>query len=172
MPWLPRRGGHPGYLYEHSWRNSENWFQCAGGAQETLIQTLKLCVFGHYSIIPWFHDSNIPCGWHKTSIGKSCMISIYYRNSETYNYHLSHFSGRVLFFGGSAVLFCPIQCATKSQNVNTPDAVVCSLWIFLSFGIGYETDIAVFIGPSKFHVLTRLYYSSIIISIRDAAKIL
>jgi len=31
-----------------------------------------------------YHDSNIPCGRHKTSVVKSCMISIYYRNSETF----------------------------------------------------------------------------------------
>ena len=29
------------------------------------------------------HDSNIPCRRHKTSVIKTCMISIYYRNSET-----------------------------------------------------------------------------------------
>jgi len=96
MPWLPRRGGYPWYLYQHSWRNYKNWSQCAGGAQEALIQTLKLCVFDHYfypvkpffsvSPGPWFQHSIIPCRRHKTSVVKSCMISIYYRNSETLNY--------------------------------------------------------------------------------------
>ena len=51
MPWLPRRGGYPWHLYQHSWRNYKNWSYCAGGAQEALIQTLKLCVFDHYSMI-------------------------------------------------------------------------------------------------------------------------
>jgi hypothetical protein len=62
--------------------------------EKTLIQTLKLCVFDHYSMIlsepqdlrAGGQHSIIPCRRHKTSIVKSCMISIYYRNSETYNY--------------------------------------------------------------------------------------
>ena len=32
---------------------------------------------------PWFQHSIIPCRRHKTSVVKSYMISIYYRNSET-----------------------------------------------------------------------------------------
>jgi len=35
--------------------------------------------------IPEFQHSTIPCGRHKTSVVKSFMISIYYRNLETYN---------------------------------------------------------------------------------------
>jgi hypothetical protein len=41
--------------------------------EKTLIQTLKLCVFDHYSMIPTFHHS---CRRHKTSIVKNYMISI------------------------------------------------------------------------------------------------
>ena len=49
--------------------------------QQTLIQTLKLCVFDHYSKIPTFYVGGI-----KTGVVKNFMISKYYGNSETLDY--------------------------------------------------------------------------------------
>jgi hypothetical protein len=74
--------------------------------QKTFIQTLKLRVFDHYfypvkpffsvSLGPLFQHSIIPCRRHKTTDVKRCMISIYYRSSETYIYCLC--LGAWLFF--------------------------------------------------------------------------
>lgn len=77
MPRLPPRSGYPWHLYKHSWRNSENW------SKKTWSRHWS---YAFLTIIPWFQHSIIPCGRHKTSVVKSCMISIYYRNSETFNY--------------------------------------------------------------------------------------
>jgi hypothetical protein len=57
--------------------NRENWFR---------LPWFKHWSYAFLTSIPWFQYSIIPCRQHKPSAAKSYIISIYYRNSETFNY--------------------------------------------------------------------------------------
>jgi hypothetical protein len=57
--------------FAHNWNDGKMEYWNIG----SVIQTLKVCVFDYYSIIP--------CRRPKTSVVKNYMLTICYRNSET-----------------------------------------------------------------------------------------